>query len=88
STSYPENNDGQTGRILELLKNATIIKTFDLGKSTKIGEYLNNHVNDKYFPIAPLSVNFKEGSQSTYNGIDIVQGGFTSKAEQFDKYYT
>lgn len=88
STSYPENNDGQTGRILELLKNATIIKTFDLGKSSKIGEYLNNHVNDKYFPIAPLSVNFKEGSQSTYNGIDIVQGGFTSKAEQFDKYYT
>jgi hypothetical protein len=88
SAIYPENNDGQTGRILELLKNATIIKTFDLGKSSKLGEYLNNHVNDKYFPLAPLSVNFKEGSQSTYNGIDIVQGGFTSKAEQFDKYYT
>lgn len=88
SAIYPDNNAGQTGRILELLKNATIIKTFDLGKSSKIGEYLNNHVNDKYFPLAPLSVNFKEGSQSTYNGIDIVQGGFTSKAEQFDKYYT
>lgn len=85
---YSDDNLGQTGRILELLKNATIIKTFDLSKSSKIGEYLNNHVNDKYFPESPLSINFKEGSQSTFNGIDVVNGGFTSKAEQLDKYYT
>jgi hypothetical protein len=88
SREYSDDNLGQTGRILELLKNATIIKTFDLSKSSKLGEYLNNHVNDKYFPESPLSINFKEGSQSTFNGIDIVNGGFTSKAEQLDKYYT
>lgn len=88
SREYSDDNMGQTGRILELLKNSTIIKTFDLSKSSKLGEYLNNHVNDKYFPESPLSINFKEGSQSTFNGIDVVNGGFTSKAEQLDKYYT
>lgn len=84
---YTEDTVGQNSRILELLKNATIIKTFDLGKSSKIGEYLNTHVNDKRFPNSLLTVNFKEGSQSTFNGIDIVNGGFVTKTEQLDRDY-
>lgn len=86
-TDYTEDTVGQNSRILELLKNATIIKTFDLGKSSKIGEYLNTHVNDKRFPNSLLTVNFKEGSQSTFNGIDIVNGGFVTKTEQLDRDY-
>lgn len=86
-TEYSEDTIGQNSRILELLKNATIIKTFDLSKSSKIGEYLNNHVNDKRFPNSLLTVNFKEGSQSTFNGIDIANGGFTTKTEQLDRDY-
>ena len=78
---------GQNSRILELLKNATIIKTFDLGKSSKIGEYLNSHVNHRRFPESLLTVNFKQDSQSTFNGIDILNGGFVSKAEQLDSDY-
>jgi hypothetical protein len=86
-TDYTEDTAGQNSRILELLKNATIIKTFDLGISSKIGEYLNTHVNDKRFPNSALTINFKEGSQSTFNGIDIVNGGFTIKTEQLDRDY-
>ena len=86
-TDYTEDTIGQNSRILELLKNATIIKTIDLGKSSKIGEYLNTHVNDKRFPNSALTINFKEGSQSTFNGIDIVNGGFTVKTEQLDRDY-
>ncbi len=86
-TDYTEDTTGQNSRILELLKNATIIKTFDLGKSSKIGEYLNTHVNDKRFPNSLLTVNFKEGSQSTFNGIDIANGGFVTKTEQLDRDY-
>lgn len=85
---YAEDNAGQAGRISELLKNATIVKTFDLGNTSKIGKYLNNHVNDKSFPEAAITVNFEQGEQSTFNGIDLNNGGFTSKAEQFDNYYT
>jgi hypothetical protein len=86
-TDYTEDTVGQNSRILELLKNATIIKTFDLGKSSKIGEYLNTHVNDKRLPNSLLTVSFKEGSQSTFNGIDIVNGGFVTKTEQLDRDY-
>jgi len=86
-TDYTEDTIGQNSRILELLKNATIIKTFDLGISSKIGEYLNTHINDKRFPNSALTINFKEGSQSTFNGIDIVNGGFTVKTEQLDRDY-
>jgi len=85
---YLESTSGQNDRILELLKNATIIKTFDLSKSSKIGEYLNRHANDKRFPNSALTINFKEGSQSFFNGIDIVNGGFVNRAEQLDTYYT
>ncbi len=85
---YTEDTNGQNNRILEILKNATIVKTFDLSNSSKLGEYISNHVNDKQFPKAAISVNFKEGAQSFFNGIDTVNGGFSSKAEQFDKYYT
>lgn len=85
---YSDDTIGQNSRILEILKNATIVKTFDLSNSSKLGEYISNHVNDRQFPKAALSVNFKEGSQSFFNGIDTVNGGFSSKAEQFDKYYT
>jgi hypothetical protein len=84
---YTEDTTGQNSRILELLKNATIIKTFDLSKSSKIGEYLNNHINDKRFPSSALTINFKESSQSSFNGIDIVNGGFVSKSEQLDRDY-
>jgi len=61
--------------------------TNNLGKSSKIGEYLNTHVNDKRFPNSALTINFKEGSQSTFNGIDIANGGFTVKTEQLDRDY-
>ena len=87
TSDYSDDAIGQNSRILELLKNATLIKTFDLGKSTKLGEYLSNHVNDKLFPNTAISVNFKEGAQSTFNGIDTINGGFASRAEQLDSYY-
>jgi hypothetical protein len=86
--TYDETTLGQNGRLVELLNKATIIKTFDLSLNSPIGKYLSNHINDKLFPTAPLTVNFKEGASSFYNGIDTVNGGFASKAEQFDKYYT
>jgi len=88
SDTFTENVQGQNSRIKELLKNATIVKTFDLSKGSNLGTYLNNHINDKLFPESSLTVNFAEGSQTTFNGIDLNNGGFISKAEQLDKYYT
>lgn len=88
ASQYDEDTNGQNQRIIELLSKATIVKTFDIGINAPLGKYLANHVNDKQFPTSAINVNFKEGSSSFYNGIDTINGGFVSKAEQFDKYYT
>jgi len=85
---YPENVAGQNSRIVDLLSKATIIKTYDLTKNTEIGKYIYNHVNDKGFPNAAITFNFQEGEKSTFNGIDINNGGFASKSEVLDKSYT
>ena len=85
---YDENTLGQNQRIMELLSKATIIKSVDLRINAPVGKYLSTHVNDKQFPKSAININFKEGSSSFYNGIDTINGGFASKAEQFDKYYT
>ena len=86
--NYSENVLGQNKRVLELLNKATIIKTFDLSKNSEIGKYIHNHVNDKGFPNGSITVNFKEREKSYFNGIDIVKGGFASKAEVLDNSYT
>ena len=88
SEEYSENIEGQNKRILELLNKATIIKTFDLSKSSELGKYIHSHVNDRNFPNGAITMNFKEDEKSYFNGIDIVKGGFANKAEVLDNSYT
>ena len=68
-------------RIKSMLSNAEIIKTFDLTKKSAIGQYIRNHVEDERFPASPLTFSFEENEKSSYNGIDLNNGGFTSKPE-------
>ena len=72
---------GINARIMQMLKKATLVKTFDMRKGSKLGDYLNNYVNDPKFPYAPVTVSFESSEKSTWNGIDLVKGGFTSSAE-------
>ena len=85
--SYSEDIAGQNGRILELLKNATIVKSYDLKRGSNLGDYLHNHVYSEGFPVAPISFNFDSNGNTSYNGIDIRKGGFTSKKEYVTKDY-
>jgi hypothetical protein len=71
----------QNERIIQLLKNATIVKTFDLGINSKLGTYLNSHVNDVKFPKAAITQNFDANQPTVFNGIDVVNGGFVQKKE-------
>ena len=79
--SFENSLDGQNKRLMSLLNKATIIKTFDLGETSKIGQYIRNHVNSPNFPIAPIAQNFELSQYTTYFGIDVVKGGFTEKRE-------
>jgi len=75
--------DGINSHIMNMLSNATIVKTFDLRKSTgsKIGTYLDTFVNDPKRPKAPLTISFEKDEKSSWNGIDLYKGGFSSKGE-------
>ena len=67
--------------------NSEIIKSFDLTRNSSIGTYLRNHVQDETFPSAPITVNFEKKEKSSFNGIDLIKGGFTSKGEYLYKDY-
>lgn len=73
--------DGINARIMQMLKNATIVKVVDMRKTSQIGRYLNNYTNDANFPYAPLTVSFDRADRTSWNGIDLVKGGFASKGE-------
>ena len=71
--------------IQDLLKNSEIIKTFDLTTDSAIGKYIRNHVNAESFPKSPIQFNFEKREKSSFNGIDLGKGGFTSKGEYLHK---
>ena len=79
--SEGSNHKSQNQRILEMLKNATIVKTFDLTRKSSAGKYIRNHVEDPEFPNAALRFDFSEGQPSFYHGIDLFNGGFVSKED-------
>lgn len=87
STQYSEDIKGQNNRILELLKNSTIIKNYDLKRGSNLGDYLHNHVYSSGFPVAPISFNFDSNNTASYNGIDTINGGFVSKNVNITKDY-
>lgn len=80
-TDLDDSDLSQNSRVLELLKNATIVKTFDLSINSKLGKYLNNHVNDSKFPKSAITQNFDVSQPTVFNGIDTVNGGFVQRKE-------
>ena len=64
-----------------ILNNSEIIKTFDLTRDSELGTYIRNHVQSESFPKNPLTINFDRNERSSFNGIDLSKGGFTSKGE-------
>jgi len=81
------NGDTQNDIIINTLRDASIVKVFDLSKKTKIGNYINNHNSDENRVSSHLSVNFDSDSDITYNGIDIINGGFAKKADSIHSDY-
>ena len=72
---------GNAERIRRLVDNSDIVKVFDLTKGSNIGKYLRNYVQDQSFPKSPITFSFEENEKTTFNGIDLIKGGFTQKAE-------
>lgn len=81
SSQLDDSVNSQNYRVLELLSKSTIVKTFDLTKTSNIGKYLSNHVNDSKFPNSAITHNFDPKQATLFNGIDVTNGGFVSKKE-------
>ena len=64
-----------------ILKNSTIIKTFNLTENSEYGKYLRNYRNSERFPDVPFVFTTQREQSSYWNGIDINKGGFVSKSE-------
>lgn len=71
----------------DLFKTSSIIKTFDLRETSKVGKYLRNIINDPKFPINPLTVNYQENRYTEWNGILFDSGVFGSRGEQLYSFY-
>tara|TARA_B100000768_G_scaffold178583_1_gene194634 strand:- start:5801 stop:10768 length:4968 start_codon:yes stop_codon:yes gene_type:complete len=85
--SYLNNASGQNHRIQEMLSKATIIKTFDLTNNSKLGKYLNSHINDPLFPKSHVTFNFELDDPTYFSGIDSMIGGFVKKSDYIDDDY-
>ena len=72
----------------DLFSKASIIKTFNIGPETPVGKYIRKYTSDPNFPISPLSVNFKDGEFTTWNGILINEGNFGYRGELLSQYYS
>lgn len=65
----------------DILKDAEIIKTFDMREGSKIGTYLKNIVNHSKFTDKPLYISFDKETQSTWTGVSYKDGVVSSKGE-------
>lgn len=74
-------NENNLSRINEMLSKSTLIKTIDLSENSKIGKYLRNYVNDDNFPKSAITASFNKDEKTSYNGIDLIKGGFANKGE-------
>ena len=82
-----EAGQSRTDYLIELFKTATIVKTFDMGPSSKLGSYLRTYMSSPNYPSGPLSVAFGEDDYSTWNGILVDSGVFGSRGELFYNQY-
>ena len=77
---YTDDINGQNERVLDMLRNATIIKTYDLVDS-KVGNYLTTHLRDINFPKSSITFNFNFEDSCEFHGISINSGGLVTKRE-------
>ena len=77
----------QNSRIQEMLSNATLIKSYDMTNNSKLGRYLNSHLADPLIPTSHIDFNFELDDPTSFNGIDVMLGGFVEKSDYIDDDY-
>ena len=73
--------DTTSNKVLNMLRDADIVKVFDMSIDSEIGTYLRKHVTNENFPNSAILANFGKNENFLYRGIDLKNGGFASKSE-------
>lgn len=72
----------------KILPNCSVVKTYDLSESSKIGKYIRKIFNDPNFSNSPIEISWGPNSYSYYKGISVSDGVFTKKGEILSPYLT
>lgn len=83
-SKYPFNKEEY---LKEMFKKASVIKTFNIKKSTSVGKYIRDYINDDSFPNSPLDVSYEEDRLTNWNGIMYDSGVFGSRGEDLYDLY-
>lgn len=84
-SEYPENKETY---LKDLFKTASIVKTFDIRETTKVGKYIRDYYNDSNFPSSPLSAKYEEDAFTTFNGILYDSGVLGERGELLESLYS
>ena len=84
-SEYPFNRETY---IKEMFKKSSIIKTFDLRETTKVGKYIRDYIESDSFPESSLSVTYQEDESTEWNGILYDSGVIGSRGELLNEFYS
>jgi hypothetical protein len=74
-------NFTRTQFVLDLFRNASVVKNICLTETSKIGTYIRNILKNPMYPRNPLYVNFKNDRYSVYRGASIGAGTYVEIPE-------
>lgn len=83
-SEYPYDRESY---IKETFKNSKIIKTFNLKRGTKVGDYLRKYIESESFPPSPLKVSYQDDTLTEWNGILYDSGVVGSRGENLSSFY-
>lgn len=71
----------------KILPKSTIVATYDLTESSKIGKYLRNIKNASEYTDSLIDVKFEENQITTFNGVNYSVGIFDKKGDYLLDYF-
>jgi hypothetical protein len=84
----PNVNDVASTFRNKILNKATVVKTFDLTETSKIGKYIRSIFNNPGFSKSPLEVSWGYDSYTYFKGASINEGVYTKKGELLNDYFS
>ena len=72
----------------KILPKSTVVATFDMGESSKIGKYLRKIKQTPGFTDSLIDVRFEENQLTTYNGVNYSVGVFDKKGDYLLDFFS